>query len=97
MPTYALLMRLTDQGARDIKSAPARLEAGIKAWEAMGGKMTGFWFVTGEYDYLTVGEAPSDEVALAFAMALSAQGNVRTTTLKAFPANEFAGMVARVP
>lgn len=97
MPMYALLMRLTDQGARDIKAAPARVDAASKVWEAMGGRLTGVWFVTGEYDYLAVGEAPSDEAALSFAMTLAAQGNVRTTTLKAFTPGEFAAMVGRVP
>jgi len=91
------LMRLTDKGAQEIKSAPARVEAATKVWETMGGKLTGVWFLTGEYDYLAVGEAPNDEVALAFAMTLAAMGNVRTTTLKAFTPAEFAAMVARVP
>jgi uncharacterized protein with GYD domain len=37
MPNYVILMKLTDQGAKTIKDAPGRIEAGIKAlerWEA---------------------------------------------------------------
>jgi uncharacterized protein with GYD domain len=37
---------------------------------------------------LTIGECPSDEAQTAFALALSSQGNVKTTTLKAFSAKE---------
>jgi uncharacterized protein with GYD domain len=97
MPHFINLMKLTDQGAKAIKDAPARLEAGIKAFEKMGGKMIGFYVVMGEYDYVAVGEAPSDEVAMTFALALSSLGNVRTMGLKAFTREEFAAMVKKLP
>ncbi len=97
MPTYVILMKLTDQGVKDIKSAPARIEAGIKAWEALGGKPIGFYSVMGEYDYVAVGEGPSDEVATTFALGLSSLGNVRTTTLRAYTAEEFAAIVKKLP
>ena len=45
MPSYILLMKLTDQGVKAIKEAPARIEAGIKGWEAMGGKVKGFYML----------------------------------------------------
>ena len=38
MPNYITLFRLTDQGIKAIKDAPGRIEAGIKAFEKMGGK-----------------------------------------------------------
>ena len=38
MPTYIVLYKLTDQGIRNIKDAPQRIEEGIKAIEAVGGK-----------------------------------------------------------
>ena len=97
MPHFINLMKLTDQGAKTIKDAPARLEAGIKAFEKMGGKMIGFYVVMGEYDYVAVGEAPSDEVAMTFALALSSLGNVRTMGLKVFTREEFAAMVKKLP
>jgi len=97
MPTYVVLMKLTDQGVKDIKNAPARIEAGIKAWEALGGKLIGFYSVMGEYDYVAVGEGPSDEVATTFALGLGSLGNVRTTTLRAYTAEEFAAIVKKLP
>ena len=36
MPIYINLLKLTDQGAKAIKDAPGRIEAGIKAFEKMG-------------------------------------------------------------
>jgi len=97
MPTYVLLMKLTDQGAKDIKNAPARIEAGIKALQAMGGRLIGFYAVMGEYDYIAIGESPSDEATSAFSLTLSSLGNVKTTTLRAFTAEEFAQIVKNIP
>ena len=97
MPTYILLMQLTDQGIKDIKNAPQRIEQAVKGFEAMGGKVTSVYTVLGEYDYVAIGEAPSDEVTMAFLLGLGSQGNVRTTTLRAFTRDEFAQIVKKVP
>ena len=97
MPNYVILMKLTDQGAKAIKDAPGRIEAGIKAFEKMGGKNLAVYVVMGEYDYVAIGEAPSDEVATTFALALGSLGNVKTTTLRAYTKEEFAAMVKKLP
>jgi len=97
MVTYIVLMKLTDQGIKDIKNAPQRIDAAAKALEAMGGKMTGFYLTMGEYDYLVIGEGPSDEVGMTFLLGLGASGNVKTTTLKAFTKEQFAEMVKKLP
>jgi uncharacterized protein with GYD domain len=92
-----LLMKITDQGAKDIKAAPQRIEQAIATFEKMGGKILGFYLVTGEYDYISIGEAPNDEVAMAFTMGLSALGNVRTTTIQAYTTEEFGALVKKLP
>jgi uncharacterized protein with GYD domain len=90
-------MKLTDQGVKDLKEAPKRIEASFKGLEKMGGKLIGFYATLGEYDYIGIGEAPSDEVAATFNLALSSLGNVRTLTLRAFTTKEFAGMIKKIP
>ncbi len=97
MPTYITLMNLTDQGIRDIKNAPQRVAEAVKVLEAMGGKLIGFYTVMGQYDYVGIAEAPSDEVAMAFLLGLGSAGNVRTTTLKAFTMEQFAEVVKKLP
>jgi uncharacterized protein with GYD domain len=97
MPTYIGLYKVTDQGVKAIKDAPGRIEAGIKAAEKIGGKVIGFYAVTGEYDYVAIGEFPSDEVAATFSIATSLLGNVRITTLRAFTKEEFAGILKKLP
>ena len=97
MPTYIVLYKLTDQGIKDIRNAPQRFEDGIKAFQAMGGKLIGFYAVMGEYDYVAIGEAPNDEVAMTFALAIGSLGNIRTTTLRAFTHEEFDKLVKKLP
>jgi uncharacterized protein with GYD domain len=63
----------------------------------MGGKMTGFYVTMGEYDYIAITEGLSDEIGASFILKLGSQGNVRTTTLKAFTKQEFAEMVKKLP
>ena len=97
MPIYIGLYKLTDQGIKNIKDAPQRIEEAFKGWEAMGGKVIGFYSVMGEYDYVAIGEAPNDEVAVTFALALGSQGDARTMTLKAFTREEFTEIVNKLP
>ncbi|MBW2565980.1 MAG: GYD domain-containing protein [Deltaproteobacteria bacterium] len=97
MPTYIGLYKLTDRGINWVKDAPVRLKDAIDGAEAMGGKVIVAYAVMGEYDYVSVGEFPSDEAAMTYSMALGSQGNVRVTTLRAFTEEEFAGMVSKLP
>jgi uncharacterized protein with GYD domain len=89
MPTYLVLMRLTEHGVRNIQNAPARIEEAIRAFEAVGGRVTSFYAVMGEYDFVSIVEGPSDEIVLTFSLGLSAAGNVRTTSLKALSKEQF--------
>ena len=59
--------------------------------------MKGFYATMGEYDYVTIGELPSDENHMAFILGLGSAGNVRTTTLRAFTEKEFAAIVKKLP
>jgi uncharacterized protein with GYD domain len=97
MATHIVMMKLTEQGIKDIKNAPQRVDAAAKAIEAMGGKMTGFYFTLGEYDYISIVEGLSDEAGATFLLKLGSGGNVRTTTLKAFTKQEFVEMVKKLP
>lgn len=98
MQTKIMFMRLTDQGRKSIKDAPGRIEAGIKGWEKMGGKMLGFYVTYGgEYDYIAISQSPSEAVANAFKAMLELQGNVRTWYENAISPEEFAAYLKNLP
>jgi uncharacterized protein with GYD domain len=97
MQTYVVLMKLTGQGAKEIKDGPQRTKEGIKGVEAMGGKVKDFFLTMGDYDYVAIGEFPDDETAAAFLLSLGSLGYVKTTTLKAFSVEEYANIVKKIP
>lgn len=97
MALYVVLYRLTEQGIRNVKDSPDRIDKGIKAAESMGGKVIGFYSTMGEYDYVSIGEFPNDELAAQFLLALGSSGNVTTTTLKAFSIDQFKEIVSKLP
>ena len=97
MPTYITLMKFTEQGAKDLKGAPRRIESAIKAWELMGGKVLAAYFVMGEYDYVAITESPDDEAAVSASLAVCVREHVKTATLRAFPIAEFARLVEKLP
>jgi uncharacterized protein with GYD domain len=97
MATYVILINYTDQGIRNIKDSPKRLDAAKKMLKSMGGEIKDFYLTMGSYDIAIVAEAPSDEVIAKFALASGSLGNVRTTTLKAFPEAEYRKIIAALP
>lgn len=97
MPTYISLINYTDQGIRNIKDSPKRLDAAKKLLKDLGGELRQFYLTLGRYDIVVVAEAPSDEVVAKFTLALGSLGNVRTTTLKAFTEAEYRKIIAGLP
>ena len=85
MPTYVMLASWTDQGARQVKDSPRRVEAAKKALTEMGGEWKTLYMTMGDYDLIVIYDAPDDAVAARFTLLLGEMGSVRTRTLKAFP------------
>ena len=97
MPTYITLANWTDQGIRNVKESPQRLEVAKKAVEAAGGKWLGFYMTMGRYDMVVIIEAPGDEVASAVLLAIGSGGSIRTETMRAYPEAEYRNIVAKIP
>jgi hypothetical protein len=50
----------------------------------------------GPYDLVAISEFADDETATAFALAVSSQGNVRTTSMRAFDAGEMRAIIEKL-
>ncbi len=97
MPTYIVLIKMTDQGIRNVKDLPNRVQGGRELIEKAGGKWLDWNFTMGEYDAIGKVELPDDYAAATVAMSLGKLGNVRTTTLKAFNEAEMKKIVEKLP
>ena len=96
MPTYMALINWTEQGIRNIKDSPNRLEAAKKSLKDMGGEVKTFYMLQGSYDAVLILEAPNDEALGKFHLKIGSAGNVRTTTMRAYPEAEYRKIIAGV-
>ena len=97
MPTYISFASYTDQGIRNVKDSPKRLDAAKDLAKDLGGELKQFYLTMGAYDIVIVLDLPGDDAAAKFALSLCARGNVRTTTVKAFTEAEYRDIVAALP
>ena len=94
MPTYIILLRYTQKGIQHIKESPNRLDAAKKAFQDAGAELKEFYLVMGQYDAVSISEAPDDETLARVVLALGSQGNVQTETLRAFPEAEYRKIIS---
>ena len=83
MPIYVMLTTLTDEGRKVIQEDPERLKEVNKEVEFMGVKILDQYALLGQYDFVNILEAPSNEVIAKLAIRLSAKGTYQTMTLAA--------------
>ena len=89
MPMYILLVNWTDQGVRNAKESPQRLDAAREVARKFGAELKDTYLTMGGYDLVSVLEAPDDQAVAKFVLSAGALGSVRTTTLKAFTEAEY--------
>ncbi|MBM4444660.1 MAG: GYD domain-containing protein [Chloroflexi bacterium] len=94
--TYVVLANFTDQGIKNIKDSPKRVDAMEQVIQKAGGKLIGFYATMGQYDLVMIAEGPSDEVAFTQLITMGMLGNVRTITLKAFTRQEYAKILGKL-
>jgi uncharacterized protein with GYD domain len=95
MSTYITLMNWTEQGVTSFKDTVDRYEKAKEAMGELGISFKDVYWTLGPYDIVTVIDAPDDETVTAATLALAAQGNLRTTTLRGFSADEMRGVIAK--
>ena len=77
MPTFVTLASWTDQGIKEVKESPARLDAFKEAAAGLGCEVKDFYLVTGDYDMVVITEAPDGETAVKLSFATGSKGSVR--------------------
>jgi uncharacterized protein with GYD domain len=95
MSTYLVLMNWTDAGAKAAADTTDRYEAAKGDLEQRGVTFKDIYWTAGPYDIVAVVEAADDETASAALLRLGAQGNLRTTTMRAFTADEMRGVIEK--
>ena len=73
-----------------------RYEAARGQLESLGVQFADIYWTLGSHDIVAIADAPDDETLAAGLLAVAGAGNVRTTTLRAFTADEMRGVIGRV-
>src|SRR4051794_27583130 len=97
MAIYVVLGTYTEQGIRTIKNLAALRQSAEQWTTAQGGRVLGNYTMLGSYDFVFIDELPSPEAVLEGAFTFGAQGQVRTHTLLAFPAEDAEAIAQRIP
>jgi uncharacterized protein with GYD domain len=97
VPAYIALIDWTDQGVRNFKESVDRYDAAQSAFESLGVRFTDVRWTLGAHDIVAAIEAPDDETLAAALLAVAGQGNIRTTTLRAFTGEEMRSIIGKVP
>ena len=93
MATYLMLLNWTDQGMKNIKESPKRMDAAKQLAKDLGGEIKTVFMTQGSFDLVFVAEMPNDEKVAAFVLRLGSLGNVRTTTLKAYSEDDYRKII----
>ena len=95
MPYYVMLTTLTDEGRKTIKEKPERIKEVNKEVEGMGVKILAQYALLGQYDFINILEAPSNEAVANVSIQLGARGTLQTTTLAAMTLDEFIAILKK--
>jgi uncharacterized protein with GYD domain len=87
---FILLTRLTSDGVKTIKNNPARIKEVNSEMEQIGLKVLHQWATLGEYDFISVIEAPDAETMIKASVELGSRGTTTNHTLTAIDAESFA-------
>jgi len=83
MSVYLMLTTLTDAGRKALQEDPEILKEINKEVEYMGVKILTQYALLGQYDFVSILEAPSNEAVARLATRLSGKGTMQTLTMAA--------------
>jgi uncharacterized protein with GYD domain len=90
MPTYIMLTNLTPEGVQTLKNNPNRVQEVNKEVEQLGVKVKDQWATLGQYDFISIVEAPDDQTMAKVSVELGSRGTMTSQTLAAMPAGDLA-------
>lgn len=88
MAMYAMLSTLGPGGWETVRERPERIREVSAEVESLGLVVHAQYALLGQYDFLSIIEAPDEETMAKAAIMLASRGTMRTTTLPAIPVEQ---------
>lgn len=96
MATFISTIKFTGQGIQAIGETTKRAAKLKSAAKKMGVKVKEIYWTLGDHDGVLVLDAPDDETATALLLHIGSQGNVQTSTSRAYTAAEMEKVLAKM-
>ena len=93
---YVVLSNFTEQGRTDVKNTSDRLERLAPVAEKLGVKVLANAITMGQFDVVTVMDAPDDATIARVIGTVLSRGYVTTQTMRGFTAEEFRQVTAQI-
>jgi uncharacterized protein with GYD domain len=88
VPSYVMLSTLGPDGWATVRDQPDRIREVTQEVESMGLRVIVQYGLMGQYDFITIIDAPDEATMARAAITLAARGTMRTTTFQAIPVEE---------
>lgn len=96
MALFVSMIRLTDQGMKDIQATCQRAKDFKSDASKMGVKVKSLLWTNGSIDGIILFDAPDEETATAAMLKLGSSGNVHTETSRAYDAKEMGAIIDKL-
>lgn len=89
MPLFIRLARLTEKANQNLKNMDQMLDEANKIIEDNGARILQAYVILGEYDVVTIMDAPDEKTAAKIGALIATRGSFRAETLPAIPVEDF--------
>jgi uncharacterized protein with GYD domain len=90
MALFVMLTNLTPDGVKTLKSNPNRVGEVNKEVEQIGAKVVAQYATLGQFDFVTIVEAPDEKTMAKVSVELGSRGTMSSQTMAAMPSDELA-------
>jgi uncharacterized protein with GYD domain len=97
MAGYIVLGQYTEKGLQQIKDMPDIIAKHKANCQKAGIRLIGTWCTLGQFDFVSVYDAPDDAAMAERVLDTARTGLVTTQTMRALSEEEFAQVVAKLP
>jgi uncharacterized protein with GYD domain len=95
MATYVSLIKWTEQGIQNFQETTQRAQEFTRIVEGNGGTIRELLWTLGEYDLVCIADFPDEATGVAVLLQVSALGNIRSSTMNAFSADQMTDIIRR--
>lgn len=95
MSTYTVLWKLTDEGVKTMNNLPQVSERVRQACRDNAGELKEMFLCMGEYDVISLIDAPNDSAMFNILTAITSWGITHTETLRCMSVEEYAKAIRR--